>query len=78
MAKLLAGLFYLTVWIAEVSQFIAIVGVAILTMAVIVWACVGSAQWKLRDAIRLLTGLAIIAVLLVAIAIFVLAARASR
>jgi hypothetical protein len=47
-------------------------------MAVIVWACVGSPQWKLRDAVRLLTGLAIIAVLLGAIAIFVLAALASR
>jgi hypothetical protein len=36
MAKLLGGLFYLTVWIAEISQFIAAVGVAILTQLLVV------------------------------------------
>ena len=46
MAKLLGGLFYLTVWIAEISQFIAAVGVAILTLAVIVWACAKASNWS--------------------------------
>ena len=46
MAKLLGGLFYLTVWIAEISQFIAAVGVAILTLAVIVWACAKASSWS--------------------------------
>jgi hypothetical protein len=41
MAKLLGGLFYLTVWIAEIGQFVAVVGIAILATAVIVWGCVG-------------------------------------
>jgi hypothetical protein len=41
-----AGCFDLTVWIAEVSQFIAAVGVAILTLAVIVWACAKASSWS--------------------------------
>jgi hypothetical protein len=41
MAKLLGGLFYLTVWIAEIGQFVAVVGIAILATAAIVWGCVG-------------------------------------
>lgn len=41
MAKLLGGLLYLTVWIAEISQFVAVVGIAILATAVIVWAAWG-------------------------------------
>jgi hypothetical protein len=36
MAKLLGGLFYLTVRIAEISQFIAAVGVAILRQLLVV------------------------------------------
>jgi hypothetical protein len=69
MEQLLGGLFYLAIWVAEVSQFIAVVGVAILALAVIVWGCVGSTQWKLRDAIRLITGLAFVAILLAAIGV---------
>jgi hypothetical protein len=30
MAKLLGGLFYRTVWIGEIGQFVAVVGIAIL------------------------------------------------
>jgi hypothetical protein len=36
MAKLLGGVFHLTVWVAEISQFVAVVGIAILATAVIV------------------------------------------
>jgi len=52
MAKLLSGLFYLTVWIAEIGQFVAVVGIAILATAAIVWGCVGSDRWRLQDAIK--------------------------
>jgi hypothetical protein len=75
MAKLLGGLLHLTVWIAEISQFVAVVGVAILATAVIAWGCVGSDRWKLRDAIRLTAVVALVMVLLGAIAIVVLSAR---
>jgi hypothetical protein len=34
MAKLLGGLLHLTVWIAEISQFVAVVGIAILIQKV--------------------------------------------
>jgi hypothetical protein len=36
MAKLLGGLLHLTVWIAEISQFVAVVGIAVLA-------------WKIRE-----------------------------
>ncbi len=75
MAKLLGGLFYLTVWIAEIGQFVAVVGIAILATAVITWGCVGSDRWKLRDAIRLTAAVTLVLVLLGAIAIVVLSSR---
>ena len=75
MAKLLGGLLYLTVWIAEISQLVAVVGMAILATAVITWGCVGSDRWKLRDAIRLTAAVTLGIVLLGAIAIVVLSAR---
>jgi hypothetical protein len=75
MAKLLGGLLYLTVWIAEISQFVAVAGIAILATAVIVWGCVGRDRWRLRDAIRVTAAIALVLVLLGAIAIFVLSAR---
>jgi hypothetical protein len=75
MAKLLGGLFYLTVWIAEIGQFVAVVGIAILATAVIVWGCVGSDRWRLQDAIRVTAAIALVLILLGAIAIYVLSAR---
>jgi hypothetical protein len=75
MAKLLGDLLHLTVWIAEISQLVAVVGMAILATAVITWGCVGSERWKLRDAIRLTAVVTFVLVLLGAIAIAVLSAR---
>ena len=75
MAKLLSGLFYLIVWIAEIGQFVAVVGIAILATAAIVWGCVGSDRWRLQDAIRVTTGIALVLILLGAVAIYVLSAR---
>ena len=75
MAKLLGGLLHLTVWIAEVSQFVAVVGIAILATAVITWGGVGRDRWALRDAIRLTAAVTLVMVLLGAIAIVVLSAR---
>jgi hypothetical protein len=75
MAKLLGGLLHLTVWIAEISQFVAVVGMAMLATAVITWGCVGSDRWTLRDAIRLTAAVTLVMVLLGAIAIVVLSAR---
>ena len=72
---LFGTLLYLAVWIAEVSQFTAVVGMAILGTAVIMWACIGSERFRLRDAIRLATGVAIVLVLLAAIGLLVLSSR---
>ena len=75
MSKLIGGLFYLTIWIAEISQFVAVVGISILATAVIAWGCSGGDRWKLQDAIRLTAAVALVLVLLGAIAIVVLSSR---
>jgi hypothetical protein len=75
MSKLIGSLFYLTIWIAEISQFVAVVGISILATAVIAWSCSGSDRWKLQNAIRLTAAVALVLVLLGAIAIVVLSAR---
>ena len=73
----LGSLLSLTIWVAEVSQFLAVVGVAITTMAVIVWGCIGSERWKLRDVIQLVTLVTVAVVFLAAIGLVVLFSRAS-
>jgi len=42
MSKLIGGLFYLTIWIAEISQFVAVVGISILATAVLRGAAAGA------------------------------------
>ena len=73
----LGGLLFLSVWVAEVSQFLAVIGVAITTMAVIVWGCIGSERWRIRDVIRLVTLVAVAMVFLAGIGLVVLFSRAS-
>jgi hypothetical protein len=75
MAKLLGGLLHLTVWVAEISQFVAVVGMAILATSVIAWGCAGSDRWSLRDAIRVTAAVTLVMVVLGAIAIVVLSVR---